>query len=574
LKNIKNFLFLFTPSELFKSKTIIALLFFGSCLEVAGLTLIIPIITLVASNEGYNTISSFLSTIGFKIFTKNELIYYFIVLIFFFYLFKTTYLHLVNAYRNKFIYDFQENISQRLFISYLYKSYDFFLKHNSSQLISNCTEGVNRAVYSLECFFVLFTEIFILLFFSIILISYKPAITISAIIILFILIFGFYFYYSKKLKVWGKERTTVYEHLVKNLQEGFSGIRDIIINNKFLFFLDSFSNLNKKNSYFLYKNSVGVQNPKYFLEFMGVCFILGIIYYLVFNNSNNVNLITILSMFALSFFRLMPSFYRILSSYQIIKFNYLSIINLKDSLSEENINKSKNAFTINTNYTFNKCIEFNDVSFDYNNEKIILRDINLRINKNEIVGIVGETGSGKSTFLDLLLGLLNPNSGKILIDDRLLVDIKEDWQANIAYVSQNFYFIDDSLLSNISFGSHNNINKNKIIELLKRFNLGYLATRIENGSDVNIGERGSTLSMGEKQRISIIKALYKDSPILIFDEITSSLDSVNEKMVIDEIKKIKENKTIIFVSHKTSSLAFCDSIYELKNQVLKKVIIN
>ena len=176
--------------------------------------------------------------------------------------------------------------------------------------------------------------------------------------------------------------------------------------------------------------------------------------------------------------------------------------------------------------------------------------------------------------MDLLLGLLNPNSGKILIDDSLLGDIKEDWQANIAYVSQNFYFIDENLLSNISFGSHNHINKNKIIELLKRFNLGYLATRIENGRDVNIGERGSRLSMGEKQRISIIKALYKDSPMLIFDEITSSLDSVNEKIVIDEIKKIKENKTIIFVSHKLSSLAFCDSIYELKDQVLKRAIIN
>ena len=176
--------------------------------------------------------------------------------------------------------------------------------------------------------------------------------------------------------------------------------------------------------------------------------------------------------------------------------------------------------------------------------------------------------------MDLLLGLLNPDTGKISIDDNKLSDVRELWHANIAYVSQNFYFIDDSLLSNIAFGDSDNINVTKITDLLKGFNLAYLASRIENGKDVNIGERGSSLSMGEKQRISIIKALYKDSPILIFDEITSSLDQKNEKLVINEIEKIKKDKTIIFVSHKMSSIEFCDTIYEIKDQTLKKVINN
>lgn len=578
MKNIKNLLFLLSSKQIYRAKIIIILLFFGSCLEVIGYAFVVPIVAIIASDDGYIKIINIIPIVSFKDFNRSEIIFYFLISYFIFSIFKTLYLHFLNSYRNKFIYNFQENLSQKLFRNYLNKDYIFFLKNNSSKLISDCTESVNLATYSLESFFVFFTEIFILLFFSTILLIYNPTITLTVMIILLILILSFFYYYSKKLKIWGEKRKIVYENIIKNLQEGFSGIRDIILNNKSLFFLNSFKDLNKKNSYFMYKNSIGIQNPKYFLEFAGAFFLVAIVSYLVFQNFDNSALISTISLFAISFFRLMPSFYRILSSYQTIKFHSSSIKSLQEPLLESanhlNVDIKKNLLNINSNDIFKKYIEFSNVNFSYTNQKIILKNINLRINKNETIAIIGETGSGKSTFLDLLLGLLNPDTGKISVDDNTLSDVRELWHAKIAYVSQNFYFIDDSLLSNIAFGDPDNINVTKITDLLKGFNLAYLASRIENGKDVNIGERGSSLSMGEKQRISIIKALYKDSPILIFDEITSSLDQKNEKLVINEIEKIKKDKTIIFVSHKMSSIEFCDTVYEIKDQTLKKVINN
>ena len=212
-------------------------------------------------------------------------------------------------------------------------------------------------------------------------------------------------------------------------------------------------------------------------------------------------------------------------------------------------------------------IRIKDLTFAYNSENI-LEDINLEIKKNSVVGIIGKSGVGKSTLIDLLIGLYIPNKGKIFIDDNDLSQTTSSWRNLIGYVPQNIYLLDDTLKKNVALGITDNlIDDDKVRLALKLSQLdGFVEDKLEKGINTIIGERGINLSGGQKQRIGIARALYKNPDIIILDEATSSLDLDTEKKLIDTIQDIKSGKTIVIISHRASTLKICDKIYEIKNK--------
>ena len=240
-------------------------------------------------------------------------------------------------------------------------------------------------------------------------------------------------------------------------------------------------------------------------------------------------------------------------------------------LNKEFSLKTNTKKTKATQIDFKKSIILKNIDFKYNNSKSkTLNKINLKINKNEFIGIIGESGSGKTTLINIIIGLIKPSKGKILIDNKEIENQDLNWIKKIGYVPQSTFLLDSSLKENIAFGKYKNeINKSKIIELLKLTQLKKFINRSSKKINLEVGERGSRISEGQKQRIGIARALYKNPDILVFDEITSSLDQSTEDKIMSDIHKLKGKKTIIFISHKKNILKRCNKIIEIKNQKIK-----
>ena len=220
---------------------------------------------------------------------------------------------------------------------------------------------------------------------------------------------------------------------------------------------------------------------------------------------------------------------------------------------------------------FNKIINIKNLKFSYkNSEKKILNNINLEIRKNDCIGIIGESGAGKSTFIDVLMGLNKPTKGEITLDDVNILQNRRGWQKMIGYVPQSIYLIDESIKKNIAFGE-DDVNIGKLNQVLKQSGLEQFVENLANKENTIIGEKGAKISGGERQRIAIARSLYKNPDLIIFDEATSSLDLETEKKVLETIKHLKEEKTLIIISHRMNTLNYCNKIYELKdgNLVLK-----
>ena len=282
------------------------------------------------------------------------------------------------------------------------------------------------------------------------------------------------------------------------------------------------------------------------------------------------NLIPSLVLFGAAAFRMLPSANKILLSLQKIKYSKSAI----ELIYEEIKNDYNEKLTDRTDLSFNfKKLSLKNLSFKYKSaNKFLFKDISLDISKGKIYGITGSTGSGKTTLADILMCLNNKTDGKILLNDSFdLNNYKNSWQKLIGYVPQNIYLLDDTIKNNIAFGElSNDIDEATLLKSIKLAKLEKLINNLEKGYDTNIGENGSKLSGGQIQRISIARALYTNPQILILDEITSSLDVNTEEEIINVIKNLKGEKTIILITHRLNMLKVCDDVFELNDGLLIK----
>jgi ATP-binding cassette subfamily B protein len=281
------------------------------------------------------------------------------------------------------------------------------------------------------------------------------------------------------------------------------------------------------------------------------------------------------SIFLVVSIRIIPSVNRIITSLQNIKYFDASLDSLLTDLEPTNlklvaINKINES---NNKIDFQKEIRFNNVFFNYSKlDKPVLENASLTIKKNEFVGIIGETGTGKSTLVDLLIGLLSPSKGTITVDGKNINNNLESWKEKLGYVQQNTYLLDESIKNNVAFGyKENQFDIAKIENSIEKAQLIKFVNNLKNGLDSYVGEHGVKISGGEKQRIAIARALYNDPDILILDEATSSLDLDTEAKILETLVKFKKNKTMIFITHRTSSLGYCDRVFKIENNEIKEI---
>lgn len=373
------------------------------------------------------------------------------------------------------------------------------------------------------------------------------------------------FYQSIKEKIhhYGKETNEIRSTTFKTIFEAIFGIDEVKLANKESFFIKrSMASLSYYYNLFT-KVSVLQSIPIKIIEVTAVAGIVMLYFYSIWLSDDQSSLFTLLIIFATAAYRLMPSMNRMMSALIDIK-NKSYVF---ETLSE--IGHDQENHTEKLSLTFEKEITFNGVDFSFPGKaQQVLSNFNLTIQKGEKVGLVGESGAGKSTILKILLGFLSPQKGTVSVDGNTLNDkTLHSWREKIGYVQQDFYLLDTSLAENIAFGeTKENINFERLKKCIKLAQIEELVASLPGKLEANIGEFGSNLSGGQKQRIAIARALYKKAEVLIFDEATSALDNQTEKEIIETINHLQGNNyTIIMIAHRVSSLKFCDVIYKIKN---------
>ncbi|MDA8849274.1 ABC transporter ATP-binding protein/permease [Flavobacteriaceae bacterium] len=545
------------------------LLFFGMILEVFGLGILVPALNVIIDPQALDTnslisnIKDFFPQLSNSDFTFNFLI--FIVLIYFV---KSLFLVFLVFKQNKFLTNYTAYITNALFSSYLSQPYSFHLKKNTSELIKNIQIEISGFSAFLLALITIFIEGGFVLSILCTLIYIEPFGALSIGIFYGLLSLIFLKFTKKKLNQWGILREEIDAKVSKTALEGLGGIKDLLILGKTRFFINRFGEQNYFKARLNANHNTISQIPRFYLELISIIGLVSFIIMQLFQGKDSSSLITILGVFVAATFRMIPSLNRIISAIQSMKFfkNSVDII-----FNEIKLNSRPLEFLDSQqNSIFQKKIQFTDVSFWYNKNSDILKDINLEIKKGETIGIIGESGSGKSTFVDLLIGLHKQNSGDILIDGVNDCQLKQSWRNIIGYVSQTIYLTDDSIKNNIAFGvSENQINEERITALLEIVQLKKFVNNLELGFNTKVGDRGVQLSGGQRQRIGIARALYNDPDILILDEATASLDTDTETKVMESIYGLKGEKTIIIIAHRLSTLEICDTVYEIKDQFLK-----
>jgi ABC-type bacteriocin/lantibiotic exporter with double-glycine peptidase domain len=355
--------------------------------------------------------------------------------------------------------------------------------------------------------------------------------------------------------------------MIQGIQESLEGFKEIKILGKEKFFHEKMVNGAKELSENGVKSQLINTSPRYMMEFVIVFFVVLVVSLNILFNKNVVEIVSTLGLFGVASLRLMPSINLLSNSLSQIRFGrdatkklYLELLKIEQyhSISDITVkNKSKESI-------FNE-LKVKNLSFKYPNSiNYILNDVSFYIKRGESIGIIGASGSGKTTLMDILLGLLKPTNGKIYYNNLDLVDHMLDWRNQIAYLPQNVFLIDSSLMENIALGeSIKEIDEDNILVSLEKAQLFQLYKQMQNGLETMLGERGIRLSGGQRQRIALARAFYYKKNILIMDESTSSLDNETERLIVEEIDRFKGQKTIVVIAHRYTTVKKCDRIYKI-----------
>ena len=556
IKNKKQFYFLFFLSLI------------GVFVELLSVAIVIPVVVFLIEQDPIEKFQILKPIFNYlSISNKNEIIAFSLFAIVIVYFFRFLFLIYLNYYKNLFSYNLSLNVKRDLIDKYLSQRYSYFFNDNSSRLIKNVIVEVSQFTGgAINSIFYIFIDLFVISTVLISLIFFEPII--SFIIAIFLCFVGLILNSFSKGRVlkWGKLRFNLDQTVMKSLLEIFNSIREIKVFNKKDFFVDNFIKKYSPLGYLSVKQQTFYAVIKQSYEMVTLFAFCILVFYLSSQNYSNQEILTTIGIFAIAAFRLLPLFSRLLLGVQDIKFYLPSVNHLYEEFNElnKNIRLISNS-NQSKNLNIKDSIDIKNISYSYDKDKKVLDDISLKINKNDKIGIFGKSGSGKSTFVDIIFGLISPNNGSIYIDDKKL-DLKNDiFNYKFGYVSQNSYLLDDTVKKNIAFGQDSEaIDQDLVLKTLQTVQMNDWLNATKNGLETIIGENGKMISGGERQRIGIARTLYFDTEFIVLDEPTSSLDEETTNKFLDVLQSLK-NKTIIIISHQKNNLSICNKIYEMKN---------
>jgi ATP-binding cassette, subfamily B, bacterial PglK len=456
------------------------------------------------------------------------------------------------------------DISVDIYQKTLYQKYSIHMERNSSELINSISRKASMSIGVMRSFLTIVSSTIMLIgvMIALLAISFKLAITMF-------FVFGFIYFIvisltRNKLKKNGQLIADKSTLMIKSLQEGMGGIRDVIIDGSQQFYTKLFRNADFKLRIAAGDNAFISGSPRFIIEALGLILIVIIAYLMTINGSTAA--IPIIGAFALGAQRMLPAVQQAFSAYTNIigsKASLEDVLVLLDQELPDYIDKP-----LPLPMSFNKNIELKNLGFTHNTSTFwVLKNINLRFLKGSRIGFIGATGVGKSTLLDIIMGLLDPTEGSVMIDGQHINnENRRSWQMHIAHVPQNVFLSDGTIDENIAFGvSQEKIDYERVKRVAEQAKITELLSKQSNGQKNIIGERGIKLSGGQRQRVGIARALYKKADVLVFDEATSALDDGTERDIMNEIKDLGADLTIFIIAHRLTTLKICDQIINLES---------
>lgn len=579
-KIIKRFTKILSKQQKLKVIIIGILMVIGAFWETLGVGLILPLVSaittpdIIEKNKYVKLLCHMLN-----IHSTKEFILLVVVGLIFIYIFKNLYLFVEYYVQYRFICNNRLAVQRRLMEIYLRRPYEFFLNAQSGEIMQIVLTDTTQTFQLLSIMLSFFTEAVICMALIITIIVTDPVMA----ILLSVVLGGVMLVVGKIVKPILKKAGMSYQKnaskMNKWLLQSISGIKEIKISKKEAYFLNQFSKYGKNTIDSEKKNSVLGTIPRLSIEAFGISAMLMVIAILMFSGREVSTMLPQLTAFAMAAVRLMPSVNRMSSSLNQMSYYEPALDKTLEHLmiAEEWENEKKqhslcSSYGNKDDKLLQKQILLKDITYKYPNAKNpVLVNANMTIPVGKSIGIVGTSGAGKTTVVDILLGLLPPLSGTVLADDVNIFNSYNEWLSHIGYIPQMIFMLDDTIRGNVAFGiDSKTVDDQAVWKALEEAQIADFVRSIPEGLDTQIGERGIRLSGGQRQRIGIARALYTDPELLIFDEATSALDNETESAIMESINALHGKKTMVIIAHRLTTIEGCDMVYRVENGKIER----
>ena len=575
LSDLKKCIALIDPRTTVRAGLIGLLMLVAAVLEAFGLGLVYVFVRALldpASAEGIPLAGSYLAELSAG--EDVVAITYIVSALLFVYLLKNGMLICLYFAQSAFIVTNEARLAERLLNFYLRGAYHLHLARNSADLIRNVTGSVSTIFSAVMTSYLnLATELVVITAVGAVLISLEPAFTVGSIVVLGSAVGGFFWFSRTHVQRWGRNEQLYQGAILKALQQGFHSIKEVKILGCEESIRESFNVPRMALARTRIKFAVMTQAPRLWTETVVITAILLSVLGVLFSGGQIEDIVSILALFAAATFRLLPSMNRIILAMNAIKGGTHAIKLVHDDTVAFSAMPDAGTGDEGGALTFSRELAFDGVSFRYTPEEpFVLSELSLAIRPGESIGIVGPSGAGKTTLVDLLAGLLPPTSGTITVDGQNIYGAAGQWRRNLGYVPQSIYLADDTLRRNIAFGRRDDeIDEARLANAIRLAQLEKIVAGLPQGVETPLGDRGARLSGGQRQRVGIARALYNDPAVLIFDEATSALDSETEHEITDAIHTLKGQKTLIVIAHRLSTVRECDRLIYLRNGAIDDI---
>lgn len=565
----------------FHALGLLVLMLIGAGLEMIAVSLMFPLIDTIARPDASHAhgLGEILTHLLPKT-SPSEFALVLLTVIVSFYIFKNLFFAALIFLQWRFGFFMQGKLSSTLFDCYLRLPYTFHLQRNSADLLRNLTHETDLIVWGLMFPTLTFlTETMIAIGLSLLLLYTHPFAAVVIIGIFSTAGIIYYLIFRNRLQRWMEMRMVHDGKRIRAIQEGLGGLKEIKVLGSTGYFLEQYRRHNYERGILVSKQEVVHGSNLLLLEVLGMTGLLVLAGTAVLQNKTLIMVLPLMGVFAAAAFRLIPATNRMIMNYQQLRASQPVINTLAQALIEADSASIKLGLdeAVNGCYEelkFKERITLENITFTYpGRSEPVISNINLTIQKGEIVGVIGPSGVGKTTLIDILLGIYPPQKGRVLVDG---IDIQQhisEWHRKIGYIPQNFFMIDASIRENIALGTPPDQIDNALVHLaLKDAQLEEVVEQLSHGIYTPVGELGRHLSGGQKQRISIARALYFQRDLLVFDEATASLDKGTESRILDLLSSLLKEKTIIIITHHRESLVHCSKIIDIEKLTKSKCI--